>query len=316
MDLDEESGDRVSDELDSVELFARDLRALRHTNRDLTLVSFEARTGISKSTFSAAFRGHRLPSEKTVRAIVSTLGCDPTPWLDRRAKLAATVGVENTEVAEPSESAREVDRTEPQTVSPDSAVDSAQDGPEPSASDRAPRTLRHKPKKFISRKAAMIIAAGCALITAAATSLVWGLVILPEARIADPTTSSLKDYTAHDNGVDPMLTVCREDAVVAAAEKRMDGQFFVEMIYSNQCMGAWGRVTRYDEQATGNSLKMVVYPEVQMNDPRTQTREALNLQSLYTTMLIEPNVEARVCGLATVTQDDGTTHVLNPAVCI
>lgn len=168
----------------------------------------------------------------------------------------------------------------------------------------------------MSRLFAIVVATVTIMITAAVTSALWGLVILPEARYADPTTSSVKNYVPFTDGVDPMLTVCREDAVVASATKRLNDQFLVEMLYSTQCMAAWGRVTRYDDQSAGNSLKMIVYPEVQMNSPRTQERSAVNLQSIYTTLMIEPDVDARVCGLAIVTVNDGVEKTLGTALCV
>ena len=118
-----------------------------------------------------------------------------------------------------------------------------------------------------------------------------------------------------ETGVDPMTTACRNDAVLAAYEERREGLFVIEMLYSHNCMAAWGRVTRYDELSAGNEIGMTVFPREEPESDRTQERSDTDVQSLYTTMLIEPDVDARVCGSAWVTID-GERIDLEPAVCI
>jgi transcriptional regulator with XRE-family HTH domain len=70
-----------------VEEFAQDLRQLRHANNFPKLTTMQSHTGISKSTISAALKGDRLPSEKTVRALASLFGADTEEWLRRRRAL-------------------------------------------------------------------------------------------------------------------------------------------------------------------------------------------------------------------------------------
>ena len=114
-----------------------------------------------------------------------------------------------------------------------------------------------------------------------------------------------------------MQTVCREDAVIAASEEREDGDVLVQIMYSNACMAVWGRVTRYDGQASGNQLSMLIYPAIDLESSRNQERSAFDVQSLYTPLMIEPDVEARVCGIATITTDESReSKQLGPAMCI
>lgn len=117
------------------------------------------------------------------------------------------------------------------------------------------------------------------------------------------------------NGIDPMLTSCRDDAVIAASEARLDGQVHVQLMYSNNCMAVWGRVTRYDNQTEGNTMTMRVWPLDDPKSERAQSRTDIGLQSLYTPMIIEPDTAARICGQATITVD-GRSEDLGPKLCI
>lgn len=80
---------------DSTEQFAADLRRLKDETRARPSVGDLANlSGTPKSTLSAALRGEKLPSEKTLVALVTALEADPRPWLERRERLRlATLGV-------------------------------------------------------------------------------------------------------------------------------------------------------------------------------------------------------------------------------
>lgn len=87
------------------------------------------------------------------------------------------------------------------------------------------------------------------------------------------------------------------------------------MLYSNSCMGVWGRVTRLDGKTDGGSMSFSIYPAADPTSSRSQERSADNVNSLYTPLLIEPDVEARVCGIATVTTG-GKAVDLGPPMCV
>lgn len=131
---------------------------------------------------------------------------------------------------------------------------------------------------------------------------------------AGPNTES-RHLTTAANGVDPMLTSCRDDAVIAASEARLDNLVHVQLMYSNECMAVWGRVTRYDDQTDGNTMTMRVWPLDDPQSDRAQSRTDVGLQSLYTPMIIEPDTAARICGLATI-MVDGKLEELGPQLCI
>lgn len=170
-------------------------------------------------------------------------------------------------------------------------------------------------RRTIPMWATVLIALSTAALASVVTSVIWSTAILPPA-LAAATPSPTDSYLAYADGVDPMQTLCREDAVIAASEQRQDGQFQVQMLYSKKCMAVWGRVTRYDNQSAGNSLTMLIYPAVDPSSSRNQERSAFDVQSVYTTLMIEPDVNARVCGIATVTQDGQDPIQLGPPMCI
>lgn len=67
--------------------FAADLRRLRLDAGSPTLASLQHDTGVSRTVLSEAFAGRRVPSERTVDALVRACGADPAPWLERRQAL-------------------------------------------------------------------------------------------------------------------------------------------------------------------------------------------------------------------------------------
>lgn len=158
----------------------------------------------------------------------------------------------------------------------------------------------------------LLIAATVATVTAVATSLVWSS-LNPATGPWVPENAE-GPYLAAANGVDPMRTACKDDAVIAVSETRLDNQIQVQLLYSNNCLAVWGRVTRYDNKTDGNTMTMRVWP---MDDPeseRSQSRSDENLQSLYTPMIIEPEVTARICGQATI-EVNGRMEDLGPQIC-
>ncbi|GAB2559501.1 DUF2690 domain-containing protein [Leucobacter ruminantium] len=160
-----------------------------------------------------------------------------------------------------------------------------------------------------------VIAITAALVSAVATSLVWGVLGGGASRSAGPPENAEGPYLAAANGVDPMRTKCKDDAVIAASEARLDNQVHVQLLYSNDCLAVWGRVTRYDGKTDGNTMTMRIWPMDDPDSERNQSRTDINLQSLYTPMIIEPDVSARICGQATVTVD-GRTEDLGPKLCV
>ncbi|WP_181064297.1 helix-turn-helix transcriptional regulator [Pseudoclavibacter sp. AY1F1] len=294
----------MSDIPDSPSSFATDLQALREQAGKPTIMRLADETGISKSVVGDAFAGNRLPTEKTVAGLVRALGADPDPWLERRSALAsnanANANIDAAPVADQT-AAPEPRRTDVEAGAPATA---AQLPPRVSA---APTTgSAAAPSAGISKRRLVTTTLAAALVSAAVTSGIWFGVGQLNAK-PDP-------YAEIADGMDPMQTICRDDAVVAASEMR-DRETQVQMMYSTSCQAVWGRVTRYDGMAAGNELTMSVYPAVDRDSERGQSVSAHDVQSVYTTLGISPETSERWCGLATMTAE-GSTIDLGPELCI
>lgn len=270
---------------DSVRSFATDLQSLRIESGNPTLVALAAATGVSKSVLSDAFAGRRLPTQNTVTVLLAAFGEEAKPWLARREALDPKAGTAILSTV---------------GVRPDVAADTT------------------AATKTMPVRVAVASMFAVAVVSILATSLTWSLLnsapATSEAASVNPNAAT-GDYLDYADGVDPMQTICREDAVVAASEERLGGDVVVQMMYSNACMAVWGRITRYDGEASGNSLTMKIYPAIDHESARNQERTAHDIQSIYTPLMIEPNVEARVCGIATVSQDAEPLEV-GPPLCI
>lgn len=289
----------MSDTPDSPSQFAADLQALRERAGKPIIMKLADETGISKTVVGDAFAGTRLPSEKTVERLVKALGAEPAEWLERRNKLAALAGTDTSQLTDqPAQQQAQSDgagKAGAGFTSPPAA--SAPD----SAAAKAPQT-----STGISKRRLVITTLATAIVSAAATSGIWFA--------AGQFSPEVDPYSEIADGMDPMQTACRDDAVVAASEMR-DRETQVQMMYSTNCKAVWGRVTRYDGGAAGNQLTMSVYPAVDRDSERGQSVSAHDVQSVYTTLGISPETSERWCGLATMTAD-GETIELGPELCI
>ncbi|MDQ1131362.1 helix-turn-helix transcriptional regulator [Microbacterium sp. SORGH_AS_0888] len=269
---------------DSVSAFALDLAELRRSAGSPTLDTLAGTTGVSKSVLSDAFAARRLPTENTVRRLTEALGADHAEWVTRRLAL------------------------DPRSAAP-AADDPPRGVPREGAASARPSALARP----VSLGVFLLGIAATAIVSIACSTLIgWSARTAP----AEPAVAASAEpsYLPYADGVDPMQTVCREDAVLAGGDKFLDGQALIEMMYSNRCMAVWGRVTRYDGKGSGNTLSVRIYPRSDPESSRDQERTDTDVQSLYTTLMIEPDVNARVCGVATVTVD-GVATTSTP-VCI
>lgn len=251
---------------------------------------------------SDAFRGMRLPTANTTKRLVEALGADAKPWLERRQALDPRASRQGS----------------PRVPEPETPADEA----------TPPRSR------------VVLAAAAAALLATLVGNLLWDSVFRgtpADAEVGEGYTENDEFRAAVANamadlreeaeeegreepetGSDPMNSICHEDSVIAASEERLDGDVQVQLLWSNECNAAWGRITRWDEQSQGNSVRFVVYPQTEgPESDRAQEREAFDVQSLYTTMLVETSSEARVCGVAYLTRDDEEEEIeLAPPMCI
>jgi hypothetical protein len=272
-----------ANEQDTVAAFAAALRDLRREAGNPTLAALSARTDISKSVISVAFSGRALPTERTVLELVRELGGDQTEWRARREALNPRKPIEAS------------DQTGTEGL-----------GAEPA--------LGREPRRRFTLVQVGLVALIAIVLSAVVTSLIWGTFGAGTGADAGTPENAAGPYFAPANGVDPMRTKCKEDRVIAVDEARDNGQVHVQLLYSNNCFASWGRVTRYDGESNGNTVSMRIWIEKDPNGKRTQQRTGKNAQSVYTSMIIEPDPDVRICGQATITAE-GKTLELGPPVC-
>ncbi|WP_150460791.1 DUF2690 domain-containing protein [Nesterenkonia ebinurensis] len=315
---------------DSVQQFAEDLNELRVRAGNPILAALSKQAKVSKSVLSDAFRGHRLPTENTTEKLVSALGEDPATWLERRQAL------------------------DPRALRSSGSAESPVTAETPQAGQAAASAVPGSGERP-GRKAGaersrdsltVLVAAAVGLMAALLGNAVWDTFARSGSNPEPVATEEQSSLSAEEDGelrravedilaelreeavaegreepasgVDPMNTRCHEDAVIAASEERLEGSVQVQILWSNECRAAWGRITRWDEQSMGNHVGFVIYPQTESPESENAVyREAFDVQSVYTPMLIEENVETRLCGVAYITTDDAEDEIeLAPPMCI
>lgn len=271
---------------DSIAGFASDLRALRLAADSPTLLSLQHTTGVSKTALSEAFAGKRLPSARTVDRVVRACGEDPAPWVARRDVLAGRAPGAGGSAA-------------------DASVATGAGAPRGSRK----RTVLLVAAAFV---AGLVIAGGVNLLITAK------LVDSARAEAAEQTRQEILASPASEhaqinvhNGVDPALTPCVNDAKVATAQPRTDNTL-LEIIWSNKCYAGWARITRYDEKVSGNSMTVSIYPETAATGPDRQTATEPNVQSAYTTLVVRPTPQTRLCAVGAITLEGESIDLGEP----
>ncbi|QAY71444.1 DUF2690 domain-containing protein [Xylanimonas protaetiae] len=271
----------------TVEHLANDLRTLRSGAGNPTLEALARRTGISKTVLSDAFAGKRLPTARTVAAVVRELGGDVEEFAARRAGL-------------------------------DPAGREPAPRPAGTAPSPAQRTVRVAVAAWVAVATGVVgIAAGAA----GATLVGPGTSAAASRTQATPAPGPSSDpgtatdaRTAVTTGDDPAMTDCVNDAAVAAAETRARDTL-LEIIWSDACQAGWARVTRYDGAAAGNQVSASIYREVAPDaDDRQDTTEP-GVQGAYTTLLVRPTPDTRLCAVGEITVD-GEHFGLGDPLCL
>ncbi|MFC5433454.1 DUF2690 domain-containing protein [Microbacterium suwonense] len=286
-DVPDLDGSEASALEDSVTDFAADLRALRLNADSPTLSRLQNETGVSKSVLSSALGGKQLPSARTVNRLVKALGADTAPWVQRRDALATT-GVA-------SLSADSIERLR---LSP-----STQHLVTPSVEPSSRRSSSLRPALALSLAFLLGIVVASAIswgVTAAAVTQARddGAAAARRALMQEPISSHAQINVS--NGVDPALSPCVNDAKVATASNRTNNTK-LEIIWSNKCYAGWARITRYDEKFSGNSMTVSIYPETAAQGPDRQSATEPNVQSAYTTLVVRPTPETRLCAVGSIT---------------
>ncbi|MWB99950.1 DUF2690 domain-containing protein [Agromyces sp. MMS17-SY077] len=118
---------------------------------------------------------------------------------------------------------------------------------------------------------------------------------------------------AVENGMDPGLTECVDDSRTSAADSRVDNTL-IEIRWSDACQAGWGRITRYDGLAMGNTVTIAIYPETAPDGPDRQEATEHDVQSAYTTLVVRPSSDTLLCAVGSFTVD-GTRIDLGEPIC-
>lgn len=266
-----------SQQVSGVDLLAADLRRLRLKADSPTLVHLEQLTGVSKSSLSDAFKGKQLPSERTLDCLVRALGEDPSAWLDRRTRLMSP------------------------TTKPLRARN------EPASSNAGPQ------QRALTLRGAVVLAVVAFGVGAAVATGISALADRPEAVAATEPEPGSPSVLPVENGVDPAATSCLDDARPAASETRIES-VLLEVMWSDRCQAAWGRITRYDNQSFNNSVHIEIYPQSADRNNHRQESTVEGVQSAYTALVVRTDPNTRICAHGSITLDGDTIDVGN-ALC-
>lgn len=116
------------------------------------------------------------------------------------------------------------------------------------------------------------------------------------------------------NGIDPAETPCVDDAKVVTGDTRADNSL-LEIVWSDKCQAGWGRITRYDAQALGNTVTIAIYPRTGPDGPLRQEATEHDVQSAYTTLVVRPTADTLLCAEGSFTVD-GKRIDLGDPLCI
>ena len=272
---------------DSVERLGADLSRLKDDYPSkLTLDALARLSNTPKSTLSAALNGKKLPTPRTLAAIVTALDGEPQSWLDRRERLRlAGLGIELDESASVSPT---TPSDAPAAPDPVRAVD------EPTSAKLQPRWLL-----ILLLIAALIVGGGIG------AAITWTAI-----PIRDPYNPGIVK-----TGDDPAaFPDCLSDAVIAAAETRQT-DYLLEIIWSAKCRAGWGRITRNDEKSYGNRIQVTTYRSNDPDGPDTQRSDDPDTMVSYTYLLTSNGPSQPICVKGQVT--DGTQVIdLGTPLCL
>ncbi|MEQ6896526.1 DUF2690 domain-containing protein [Microbacterium sp. KR10-403] len=311
---------------DSIGRFAADLRALRLDAESPTLARLQNDAGISKSVLSEAFAGRQLPSARTVDRLVRALGADAPAWVRRRDELAragaAAAGAEGA-VGSGSAGSAGAGSGGAGTAGAGDGADAASlvlNGQDAVAASTptfvAPVGTMRRRTAFLLIAAAFVVG----ILVAGGVSLGVSATAVSQARadgaaaarheLTDSPVNPRAQINVH-NGVDPAMTPCVNDAEVATSASRAHNTL-IEIIWSNKCYAGWARITRYDEKFSGNSMTVAIYPETAAQGPDRQSATEPNVESAYTTLVVRPTPQTRLCAVGVITLDGESIDLGEP----
>lgn len=264
-------------EPDSIERFAADLRLLRVAAGSPTLASLQHATGISRTVLSDALTGKQLPSARTVDGIVRACKGDPVEWLRRREQVAVKL------IAPAGEAL--------------------------AAGGRKPARRVHWAIATVIAVAAFALGAGASTVVTAGAMGGQVTTLKKELAAAGPVNPHAQIQVR--TGVDPAMTPCVNDAKVSASEDRPHNTR-IQIIWSNKCYAGWARIARYDGLEQGNEVTVSIYPETAPKGPDRQDATEPGVQGAYTTLIVRPSPQTRLCAVGSITVGSQTYSLGDP----
>ncbi|GAA4680139.1 DUF2690 domain-containing protein [Frondihabitans cladoniiphilus] len=294
---------------DTVEQFARDLRHFRLEAGNPTLAGIEKATGVSKSVVSDALAGRKLPSARTVRAVVSVLEGDVGAWLGRRDALerpTPAVGVGPRDAPADASSEARASSPAPAPQAPNDAT---------GRGDR-----RREPRRIRLGAAVALVVLAFVVGVGATTAVGLGMSSrtsaagTPTAESSSGTATSGAPHVVVKVGADPADTACVKDAVVAASETGALGTQ-LQIVWSASCDAAWARITRYDNASEGNEVSAQIFRKASPQASDRQETTEPDVDSAYTTLLVRPTPKTTICATGSVTVS-GSTVDFGHEICL
>lgn len=271
--------DEAGPEPDSIARFAADLRLLRVSAGSPTLANLQNSTGISRTVLSDAFAGKQLPSARTVDGIVRACKQDSVEWLRRRDQLAAKLSEPEGSDADPSA----------ETVG-------------------TPRRVHWMLAAVIAIAA---LAIGASAGTTATSMVMGGQIDTLKRQLAAAGPVNPHAQIVVKTGVDPAMTPCVNDAKVAASEDRTHNTR-IQIVWSNKCYAGWARIARYDGLEQGNEVMVSIYPETAPHGGDRQDATEPGVQGAYTTLVVRPSPQTRLCAVGSITVGSQTISLGDP----
>lgn len=180
----------------------------------------------------------------------------------------------------------------------------------PAADHPAPEATAPGRAGISRRRAALIGVAG--FVAGIAASVAITAMLLP-VLVPAPSAAAQGAQIAVSTGEDPALTACVDDARVATGDTRADNSL-LEIVWSDKCQAGWGRITRYDGLAHGNTVTIAIYPQTAADGPDRQEATEHDVQSAYTTLVVRPSPDTLLCAEGSFTID-GKRIDLGDPVC-
>lgn len=280
---------------DTIESFVTDLRQLRERFPRHSFSGMAARTGVSKSTLHDAIkRTDRLPTARTVRALVSLLDVDHLPeWIARRSALNEALLESSPVLGDQADHSKTA--TDDQPKADLLALTAIRDEKEVNE-NRVRRPRGNPPWWFVA-----LLVAVTALVSSVATLGIRGMVegSQPQASRSTAVQKATQDGPA--DGTDPIKDDCVPDAVVTGS-KTAPGVGVLKILFSTRCDAYWAKLARSDGAAVGNKVQITLIQDGNPN--RAQRTTEPNISDAYTYVLRRLDPKKTYCATALVWTGD------------